>query len=153
MLSGRTTHLEQLVNLWNIIVPIRSFFRFFFFLISSPLCNFVITETIYLIICGPQTLVRSRFSCAPRSNFYLLWDDITHIENAWSRRFLYSKSPTYKPSTCELSKVRMCIQFHQGTRTCAIKSGVSDTATCLLSPIADDPSALLSPTSSPFSSQ
>ena len=58
--------------------------------------------------------------CAPRSNFYLLWDGITHIEDAWSRRFLYSKSLTYKPSSCECSKVWTCIQFHQGTRTCAI---------------------------------
>ena len=50
----------------------KELFQILFFLIASLLCNFVITETIYLIICWPQSLVRSRFSCASRSNFYLL---------------------------------------------------------------------------------
>ena len=33
---------------------------------------------------------------------------------------LYSKSPTYEPSSCKLSKMWTCIWFQQGTRTCAI---------------------------------
>ena len=38
----------------------KEFSQILFFLITSLLCHFVITEIIYLIICGPQTLVRSR---------------------------------------------------------------------------------------------
>ena len=56
----------------------------------------------------------------------------------------YSKSPTYEPSSCELSKMRTCVP---------LMSGVSEIAACLPSPIADDPSALPSPTSSPSTSQ
>ena len=32
----------------------------------------------------------------------------------------YSKSPTYEPSSCKLSKMQTCIWFQQGTETCAI---------------------------------
>ena len=56
------------------------------------------------------------------------------------REIQYSKSPTYEPSSCELSKMRTCIPS---------TSGVSEIAACPSSPIADDPSALPSPTSSP----
>ena len=56
----------------------------------------------------------------------------------------YSKSPTYKPSSCRLSKMRTCVPS---------TSGVSEIAACPPSPIADDLSALPSPTYSPSSSQ
>ena len=32
----------------------------------------------------------------------------------------YSKFPTCEPSSCKLSKMRVCIRFQQGARTCAI---------------------------------
>ena len=54
----------------------------------------------------------------------------------------YSKSPTHIPSSCELSKVQMCIP-----------SAVSETAACPPSPFDDDPSALPSSTSSASSTQ
>ena len=57
---------------------------------------------------------------------------------------IYSRSPTYEPSSCKFSKMRTCVPS---------TSGVSEIAACPPSPIADDPSALPSPTSSPSSSQ
>ena len=56
----------------------------------------------------------------------------------------YSKSPIYEPSSCELSKILMCLPS---------MPGVSEIATCLPSSFTDNPSALPSPTSSPFCSQ
>jgi len=44
-----------------------------------------------------------------------------------------SKSPTYEPSSCELSKVQMCIPS---------TSGMSETVACPPPPIADDPLTL-----------
>ena len=52
----------------------------------------------------------------------------------------YSKSPTYEPSSWELSKVWMCV------------SGVSETAASPTSLITEDPS-ILPPPSSPSSNQ
>ena len=57
---------------------------------------------------------------------------------------LYRKSPTYKPSSCELSKVQTC-----GPST----SDMSDTPAGPASPVTDGPSALPPPSSSPSSSQ
>ena len=54
------------------------------------------------------------------------------------------KSPIYEPSSCELSKILMCLPS---------MPGVSEIATCLPSSFNDNPSALPSPTSSPFCSQ
>ena len=42
---------------------------------------------------------------------------------------MYTKSPIYKPSSCKLSKMQMCIPS---------TSVVSDTAACPLSPVAED---------------
>ena len=65
--------------------------------------------------------------------------------NSLSNNPYYSKSSTYEPSSCELSKIWTCVPS---------TSGMSETAACPpSSPIADDPSALPSPTSSPSSSQ
>ena len=49
---------------------------------------------------------------------------------------IYSKSPTYEPSSCKDSKMQMCVPS---------MPGMSEIAACSLSPIADDPSALPSP--------
>ena len=54
-----------------------------------------------------------------------------------------SKSPTDESSSCELSKMRMCIPS---------TSGVSETVACPPPPVSDRPSAMLSPTSSPLRS-
>ena len=56
----------------------------------------------------------------------------------------YSKSPTYEPSRWKRWKVWMCIPSG---------SDVGEIAAGPLSPVVDDPSALPSPTFSPFSSQ
>ena len=53
----------------------------------------------------------------------------------------YGSSPVYESLSCELSKM-------QHAFACPITEGVSETAACPLSPIADHPSALPSPTSS-----
>ena len=57
-----------------------------------------------------------------------------------------SKLPTYKPSSCELSKMGTYIWFQQGTRTSAINIRHGETAAYPQSPTADDgPLALPSP--------
>jgi len=43
---------------------------------------------------------------------------IRAVRNEWWK--VYSKSPTYKPSRHKLSKIRTCIWFQQGIRTCVI---------------------------------
>ena len=43
---------------------------------------------------------------------------ISAVRNEWWK--VYSKSPTYKPSRYKLSKIRTCIWFQQGIRTCVI---------------------------------
>ena len=48
----------------------------------------------------------------------------------------YSKSPTYKPSSCELSKVRTCVPSTSGMSEITARP-----------PIADNPSAVPSPIS------
>ena len=58
--------------------------------------------------------------------------------------FPYSKSPVYDPSGCELSKMQICIPS---------ASAMSEIAACPPSPVADSPSTLPSPLSSPLSSQ
>ena len=65
----------------------------------------------------------------------------------WAIGFLeYSKFPIYKPSSCELSKMRV--------PTCVPSTpGVCEIASRPPSPIADDPSALPSPTPPPTSRQ
>ena len=50
--------------------------------------------------------------------------------------FSYSKSPTYESSSCELSKMGMCIPS---------TLGMSEIASCPLSPLADNPSVLCLP--------
>ena len=57
---------------------------------------------------------------------------------------LYRKSPTYNPSSCGLSKVQTCSPS---------TSDMSDAPAGPASPVADSPSALPPPTSSPSSSQ
>ena len=52
----------------------------------------------------------------------------------------YNKSPRYEPSSCTLWKMQRCVPS---------TSGINDMAACPPSPIADDPSALPSPASSP----
>ena len=52
----------------------------------------------------------------------------------------YTKSPTFEPSSCEFSKIQVCVPS---------VSDVSEIAACPPSPIVDNPLSLLSPTSSP----
>ena len=52
----------------------------------------------------------------------------------------YSKSPPYEPSSCTLWKMQRCVPS---------TSGINEMAACPPSPIADDPSGLPSPASSP----
>ena len=56
----------------------------------------------------------------------------------------YTKSPMYQHLCCEHSKLQTCIPS---------TAGVSEVAACPQSRVADDPSALPPPTSSPSSSQ
>ena len=56
----------------------------------------------------------------------------------------YTKSPTYQPSSCLLSKMGMCVP---------LKSGVSEIAACPPSHFADNPAVLPSLTSTLSSSQ
>ena len=63
----------------------------------------------------------------------LMTNDVGHL-------FMYSKSPTYKPSSCELSEMRLCIPS---------MPGVSEIAACLPFPVTDNPSALPSLTPLP----
>ena len=63
--------------------------------------------------------------------------------NCKSVNVIYSKSPTYEPSSCKLSKMWTCIPP---------SSDMSEIVACPPSPIADDPSALPSPDSSSSSS-
>ena len=63
------------------------------------------------------------------------------------------KSSTYKSSSCYIQRYeRLSGSSQRGTSLPSV-SGVSDTVACPLSSIADDPSALPSPASSPSSSQ
>ena len=61
---------------------------------------------------------------------------------AWVSK--YSKSPTREPSRCELLKMQTCVPS---------VSGMNEIAACPPSPFADNPSALPSLTSSPFTSR
>ena len=47
-----------------------------------------------------------------------LWEAEATWPCFWGRQ--YSKSPTYEPLSCELSKMQTCIWFQQGTRIFAI---------------------------------
>ena len=49
-----------------------------------------------------------------------------------SRNLEYSKSPTYKPSCCEPSKMLMCIWFQKGTCAIGITCDWHQFALCLL---------------------
>ena len=72
------------------------------------------------------------------------WGEEAMLGKMGMRREDYSRSITCEPSCCELSEMQTC-----NTAT----SGLSEIAACPLSPVADSPSALPSPTSSPSSSQ
>ena len=57
------------------------------------------------------------------------WRSHSCLYNPWKLsipliRLPYSKSPTYEPSSCTLSKMQTCIWFQQGTCTCAIMAWV-----------------------------
>ena len=62
----------------------------------------------------------------------------TWIFNTILNVYTCTKSPTYEPSSCELSKMRTCVLS---------ASGVSDIAACPPSPVAENPSPLPSPIS------
>ena len=131
----------------------KEFSQILFFLITSLLCHFVITEIIYLIICGPQTLVRSRSFVHPDPIFTSFG-----MASPTLRMHGLEDSCTVSPwhTNLQAVNVQRCERVSSSIKEpepVPSTSGVNDTATCLPSPIADDPSAPPSPTSSPFSSQ
>ena len=65
---------------------------------------------------------------------------------------MYSKSPTYEPSSSNFQRYELASGSIRKPEPVPSTSGVSEIVACPLSPIADDPSALPSPTSSPSSS-
>ena len=99
---------------------------------SSPLPPWVSS----LLVCPAD------FRCASPTN--TCTDSLNLSVSTSIYIYRYSRPLTYKPSSCKLSKMQTCVPPTTST---------SETAACPPSLVADDPSALPSPPSSPSSSQ
>ena len=91
---------------------------------------------------APKNIVGNGLPWNIQSVTFKGWERPRILQIFWDPK--YSKSPTYESSSCKLSKMWTCVPS---------TSGMGEIAACSPSPIADNPSALPSPTSSPSSSQ